>query len=202
MPSTLKRADYEDCLVAFLLGRGKICLSNCVHHAYADLQRTLDGVGKFKNLKSEAASELSERFGQIRSASNPTQCYFDDWHRATCLSLKNLYARQDYNSFSFGHAQKWLNMTFKYIYVTGSKRIFGFEHLYDLCHVPLDKTVLEGLAGHGFSELPCGWSKLDDYDCYFDRQQWIRRRFNLAPLDVEFYLWLGKPLPANALAGE
>jgi hypothetical protein len=49
--------------------------------------------------------------------------------------------------------------------------------------------------GHGFQPLDCAWSQLDDYDVYLDRQRWVRDRFTLAPLDVEFHLWMHKPLP-------
>jgi hypothetical protein len=38
---------------------------------------------------------------------------------------------------------------------------------------------------------------LSDYDDYLERQRWVRSRFSLSPLDVEFCLWLGRPLPAG-----
>ena len=94
----------------------------------------------------------------------------------------------------FGNA--WdisVNMTFKYIYVLGEERFPGFGHLYDLCHVPLDNILIEALRAHGFRALPCAWSRLNDYDTYLDRQRGVRSRFRLAPLDVEFQLWMGRP---------
>jgi hypothetical protein len=86
-------------------------------------------------------------------------------------------------------------MTFKYIYVLGEKRLCGFGNLYDLCPVPLDSILNNALRGYGFQPLPCAWSHLNDYDLYLDRQHWVRNRFPLAPLDVEFQLWMGRPLP-------
>jgi hypothetical protein len=62
-----------------------------------------------------------------------------------------------------GHAQKWLNMTFKYIYVMGEQRVSSFGHLYDLCHVPLDNILIEALRKEGFQPLACPWSRLKDY---------------------------------------
>jgi len=47
-------------------------------------------------------------------------------------------------------------------------------------------------SGYGFLKLPCSWSQLDDYDLYLDRQNWIRDKFELVPLDTEFRLWLGQ----------
>jgi hypothetical protein len=87
-------------------------------------------------------------------------------------------------------AQKWLNMSFKYIYAL---RLRGFGRLYDLCHVPLDRILIEALGGYGFRPLPCAWSRLNDYDIYLDRQRRVRSRFQLAPLDVEFRLFMGCP---------
>jgi len=88
-------------------------------------------------------------------------------------------------------------MTFKYIYVMGEPRLPGFDPLYDRCHVPLDRILLNALLHYGFQPLPCAWSKLDDYDFYLDRQRWVRSRFRLVPLDVEFLLWMGRPVQTN-----
>ena len=88
-------------------------------------------------------------------------------------------------------------MTFKYIYVMGEQRLPGFGHLYDLCHVPLDNILIDALLPYDFQPLPCAWSKLKNYDIYLDRQRWVRSRFQLAPLDVEFLLWMRRPLPTN-----
>jgi hypothetical protein len=58
-----------------------------------------------------------------------------------------------------GQAQKWLNMTFKYVYVMGEHRLPGFIHLYDLCHVPLDNILMNRLYPYAFQRLPCRWSR-------------------------------------------
>src|ERR1700730_8802071 len=97
--------------------------------------------------------------------------------------------------FSVGHGQKWINMTFKYLFVMGDTRVPGFLHLYDLCHVPFDIIFIDALReNHDFENLPCAWSKLDNYNIYLNRQRWVRDRFNLSPLDVEFRLWMGQSL--------
>jgi hypothetical protein len=75
-------------------------------------------------------------FVSLRDMHAPTQEQFDEWHRSACLELATIYNDGGCPSFFVGQAQKWLNMTFKYIYVLGDERIPGFGHLYDLCHVP------------------------------------------------------------------
>jgi len=201
MPSILKPADYETCLVTFFFGRGEDYISLCHKRAYRDMQRTLDGIGKLekgKAVRQQANAALSRMFEEIRKMPSPTQVKFDNWHRAACKELKEIYANSGYKFFRVGQAQKWLNMTFKYIFVMGDQRIGGFDHLYDFCHVPLDNVLLEAIDEHHFQPLDCAWSQLDDYRAYLERQRWFRTRFDIAPLDVEFFLWLGKPLPQSS----
>jgi hypothetical protein len=45
--------------------------------------------------------------------------------------------------FFVGQAQKWVNMTMKYIFTVGEQRIPGFDLVYTYCHVPLDNILLE-----------------------------------------------------------
>ena len=49
-------------------------------------------------------------------------------------TLADSYRRDGYSKFAVGHGQKWINMTVKYMFVMGERRIAGFSHLYDFCH--------------------------------------------------------------------
>jgi hypothetical protein len=198
----LQRSDYEDCLIVLYFGRGEP-LSLCLRRAYRDFQRTLHGISKRNDFaKAEKArggadEALTQMITAIRGMDRVTQAKFDNWHREGCQRLAAIYRKSGYSSFHVGQAQKWFNMTFKYIFVMGEQRIPGFGHLYDLCHVPLDTILMDALRPYGFEPLPSAWSKLNDYDLYLERQHWIRSRFPLSPLDVEFCLWLGRPLPTQ-----
>jgi hypothetical protein len=200
MPSILQRADYEDCLIVLYFGRGKDNLSLCRRRAYGDFKRTLRGIAnrdvlpRAEEAKERADEALSQRLAAIRDMEAPTQEQFDKWHRSACDKLAAIYRECGYDSFCVGHAQKWLNMTFKYIYVMGEARVPGFRHVYDLCHVPLDNILMDAFRQYDFEPLPCAWSRLNDYDLYLDRQRWVRNHFPLAPLDVEFNLWMGRPV--------
>ena len=90
-----------------------------------------------------------------------------------------------------GHAQKWLNMAFKYIYVMGEPNTEFSRHF--TIYAPLDKILITALSPLGFQNLPSVWSNLNDYEAYLDRQRWLRHRFSLAPLQVNFYCgWAGR----------
>jgi hypothetical protein len=194
---------YEDYLLRLIFGSTVETdpLSVCVNTAYLDFNRTLRGISKVQTgakLHTDAVGLLITSVEELKTAlgTTTTQASFDDWHRDTCMKLISIYE----GSFTVfgGQAQKWVNMTLKYVYTLGAKRISGFEAAYPLCHAPLDNIVLEGLAKVGLPKLSCAWSQLD-YDEYFNRQEWIRETFMLPPLDMEFLLWLGRPLEPEHL---
>jgi hypothetical protein len=190
--------DYEDYLVRLIFG-AKVendPLSVCVSTAYLDFNRTLRGISKVQNgarLHTNSVDVLTESFAELQEIlKTPTdQTTFDDWHKEACASLISVYD----GSFKVhsGQAQKWINMTLKYFYTLGEERVPGFQGAYQLCHAPLDKIVVDGLVKLGLPPLTSVWSQID-YSEYFDRQKWIRNKFSLVPLDVEFLLWLGKPI--------
>jgi hypothetical protein len=172
MPSTLQRSDYEDCLIVLYFGRGKDNLSLCRQRAYGDFKRTLRGIAglpRAEEAHKRADEVLNQNLTAIRGIEAPTHEKFGEWHRRACERLTAIYRECDF-SFSVGQAQKWLNMTFKYIYVMGDARIPGFGHLYDLCHVPLDRILVNALLQYGFEPLPCAWSSLNDYGVYLGSQ--------------------------------
>jgi hypothetical protein len=197
----LRDFDYEEYLILLYFGRSQDKFALCQRRAYADFQRTLRGIQHLplaKDAKVRSGDALRQMFASIISMKSPTQKQFDDWHKTGCYALKGVYQSHGYDAFYIGHAQKWINMTFKYLYVMGETRVPGVSQLYDLCHVPFDEILISALREYGFKRLGCAWSRLDDYDVYLDRQCWVRSQFKLAPLDVEFHLWMGKPLPEPA----
>jgi hypothetical protein len=192
----------EDCMIILYFGRGNDYLRLCFNRAYGDFKRTLGGIRKHPRgveVRRRADEALIEIFADVKAIETPTQQQFDDWHKSACLRLASIYRDCDYPSFFVGHAHKWLNMAFNFIYFMGEPRLPGFGKLYDLCHVPLDNILITDLSPFGFQNLPCAWSSLNDYEAYLDRQRWVRHHFSFAPLDVEFLLWMGKPLPPEAL---
>ncbi|MCX6067414.1 MAG: hypothetical protein NT121_16935 [Chloroflexi bacterium] len=84
-----------------------------------------------------------------------------------------------------------------HIFTLGEQRVAGFEPVYLYCHIPFDNILLEQLEKYGFPALNCAWSRLDNYNKYLEKQKWVRQKFSLVPLDVEFHLWLGKEPDPN-----
>lgn len=186
-----KRSEYEDLLIFYYFGADEDRLRACRRRAYLDFNRTLRGIRANKGAYANAEKVLAGSLAAIRVMKDLTQGKFDEFHRNTIATLADGYRRDGYSKFTVGHGQKWINMTFKYMFVMGERRIAGFSHLYDFCHVPIDEYLLAALP-KDFAPLGCRWSCLNNYELYLDRQQWIRNRFRKAPLDVEHELWLNE----------
>lgn len=146
--------------------------------AYADMARhalridnKLGGVKK--SLRERATNYLKDRCIALSCCS---QIEFDEWHNETCKHLiyiyKDIYKdckeTTEKPSFCYGHAQKWLNMLFKYLYVY--EFVDGFKDYFvtrsDLpqwLHIPLDnKIIKKAEEDFGLKKPSCSWSKMDE----------------------------------------
>jgi len=193
--SRLSRRDYEEFLLYAYFGYGRDYLWLCVDRAYRDFNRTMRGFGTHEG-KSEVHKQarlcVRQLLDGVREQPISTQEQFDQWHRQACQTLTLVYDQHGFKPFYVGQAQKWLNMSFKYIFTMGNERVPGFTALYPFCHVPLDNILVRQLAKYGFPPLAERWSRISSYDQYLSYQSWIREHFSSLPLDVEFLLWMGK----------
>lgn len=187
-----KREDYEEYLIWIYFGGDD--LKACINRAYRDLNRTLHGISKIKQkdeLHKKAVDMLITLFERIKSKEFNNNADFDKWHRKACEKLSMLYKKYGFSKFAIGQAQKWINMTFKYIFTMGSERLSGYSKHYKYSHVPLDNIILEQFDKFDCPDVSNYWSRIDDYDEYFNFQKWIRKSFKGSiPLSVEFNLWM------------
>lgn len=112
-----------------------------------------------------------------------TQESFDTWHKKTCEKIIECYDEVNSNKsiFTYGNAQKWLNMALKYLWLLGALPIDIKE---ERLHAPIDSYILQKLWNLKVDEVTCSadtfyykgnsWSKISDYDDYFDLQKVIR----------------------------
>ena len=138
--------------------------------AYADMARhalRIDNSEK-KSPRGKATNDLKDRCIALSCSS---QAEFDKWHDETCKHLIEIYKdckdKTGEQSFCYGHAQKWLNMLFKYLYVyefvDEFKNYFVVRSkLPQWLHIPLDNKIIEK-AEEDFGLIkPCSWSKMDE----------------------------------------
>lgn len=124
---------------------------------------------------------------------------YDSWHKKICDELVEMYKKEDL-PFGYGNAQKWVNMTMKYIYIVYSLRLLEDQgadalnkYIKDF-HAPIDSYILEGLK---YTDLydqieSSTWSKWQDYCKYMNLQYILRKRYGSdkeTVLDWENSLW-------------
>ena len=108
---------------------------------------------------------------------------FDKWHEKTCGKIIDCYDGVNSNKsiFTYGNAQKWLNMALKYLWLLGA---LPNDIKEERLHAPIDSYILQKLRNLKAEGVTCSadtfyykgnsWSKISDYNDYFDLQKVIR----------------------------
>ncbi len=124
---------------------------------------------------------------------------FDRWHTDLCQALKTYYATELQKfgkiGFTYGQAQKWVNMTMKYCWVCGGGDFAGLVPWFSVAHVAVDEVILVAAEKERVVKIrPCGkWSAWDDPKQYQNFQDTIRQTATTkskSPLELEYGWWL------------
>lgn len=195
MKRTLCEDDNKKFLRVLYFGNDKNTdtLDKCISKAYLDFCRTLHGFSSNKDnlkIRSLASKLLKDEIIKIIKISIYSQADFDNWHKDCCNRLISNY--KDFK-FSHGQAQKWINMTFKYMILLDYERI---ENVYEYLHIPIDNIVIDELNKLEKSgkidkvpDIESSWSRME-YEPYIKFQKWFRDTFPEIPIEKEFKLWL------------
>lgn len=139
-----------------------------------------------KNICENILSHIETKEGEISFKNSD----FDDWHKAKCeeiinfmnnsIDKSNTKILKKEEKFTIGQAQKWVNMTLKYLWLLDALPDNIDEN--DL-HIPIDSYIIEIAYDNknkfdnalGLEEKPKeSWSKLSEYKNYFGIQKEIR----------------------------
>ena len=156
--------------------------------AYRDMNRTI----RFNELSTdEIRLELREKVKNIfeteikkLTKNNITnQEEFDVWHCDVCKMIKSFYLNEGIE-FTYGQAQKWINMTIKYLYILN---IYSFDDVFKCLHIPVDNYIFDAVEKELEIDRPRNaWSRWDNYDEYLNYQNDIRKKLkeekNISPL--------------------
>lgn len=138
---------------------------------------------------------------------------FDGWHFNLTMELLEITEKyrikglfKDNCTFSCGQAQKWINMTLKYIRIMGILDEYGFNET-DI-HVPLDDYILAAMR-KSVNEKICSsydvnglgiavdekvkWSLIDNYEEYYEYQSRIREKSD-NPIEWESKAWIAEAI--------
>lgn len=153
-----------------------------------DAQSFMDAKTGFRNA---VRGYLVERINVLLKRDDVEEDWFDeDWHEPTCEEVMRIAKvasgdlLREGKPFTVGQAQKWVNMTLKYLIVMG----IADCGIAPVLHVPIDSYILEAASrtkgeriyepldarGLGIKAPVSEWSKLDEYEVYLDYQKDIR----------------------------
>lgn len=149
---------------------GKAC-----DNAYADMARHVLHITEKKDKDKRKLRDIAECLfkKQLLNIKFDSQSTFDEWHTETCEKLIDIYRdnkcidKNGQPSFTYGHAQKWLNVLFKYLYVYEYSDEFkdffkDKTKLIKYLHIPIDDTILEEACKDFKLEKPYrGWSQMN-----------------------------------------
>ncbi len=131
--------------------------------------------------KKKSRKDLAGMYGKLIGGHYSD---YDEWHRKACSMLRDAFKSKEL-PFSYGNAQKWVNMTSKYLYiayaldlVSGQERSVLKKYMKDF-HVPIDSYILEGLKFTDIDDLieSNTWSRWEDSDKYYKLQEVLRERY-------------------------
>ena len=175
----------------------KEVLNKSIMKAYDDLKRTVIGIAKYEDKELIKGAAINLLHKALKYFLENEINDYDEWHCELIFQLKKAFR---YDGFTIGQAQKWLNMSMKYLYCFSYKYKLNIpESKFSCCHIPIDSYVMGNAEKwYGIPRLPVPWSKLNDYDTYMTYQTAIKELSiseNTTPLELDFILW--KPLSGN-----
>lgn len=209
MSNAKNKIDEKDILEFFkysYFGNLKDPIEAASNRAYRDMCRTLDfkdiDENDKKNFKEEVKAILKniikneDKNQNINNIKNQDE--FDTWHHGLCDNIiekcKKIekYKKTDNDKkekiqLTYGQAQKWVNMTIKYLYILNDHT---FDNVFDFLHIPVDNYILD-IANKNFriDKPKKPWSKWDE-EQYRNYQNEIKLKIKIAPLLWEFDNWL------------
>lgn len=182
-------------------------LTSISKRAYLDLSRTLHGIGTHPSkttLLDDTHASLRTFVTDLEMVT--TRAEFDDLHDTWCLERMEVFHsfphthREKKFVFTYGQAQKWINMTCKYLAVLDHPTV---ARVYTYLHIPIDSIVYteaeHHLAGITVPRPPGNvpWSRLNrkqyrEYQQHLQTAIATRYDGNLAPLDWESQAWIAR----------
>ena len=154
--------------------------------AYTDMCRTIRFNGKNGDeLRKTVDGLLEDRIPDLVAVNGSEE--FTKWHHSICDEIVSLYEAEGIE-FYVGQAQKWVNMTLKYLYVLVPDVV---EPFYRFLHIPLDNYIMDiAKKQYGIPSLTCAWSRISNYQDYLDYEEMLMEVIDEVPLDWEFRKWV------------
>lgn len=192
-----KVLDFLKCLY---FGNIEDPLYSSIRNAYTDMCRTI----RYADHDSKKIRELCDQKIQsgvevlLADAPKDKDAY-TRWHYAMCNELIEAYEAYGID-FTYGQAQKWINMTMKYLYVLEPDKV---KPIYGFLHIPLDNYIIEAAKrDYGITPPKGAWSRIKSYDKYIQFEENLIGMLHEIPLDWEFRKWIEEASRQKGRAGK
>lgn len=182
-------------------------LDASIKRAYLDTCRTLSFPACEKFEKNDTKgfyffTKVSEIIcGKIKEL--PTKDY-QEWHKKTCGDIIDTGISSDMKAFygaeitlTYGHAQKLVNMTMKYLYLLEAlleKKFVSCD--WSQLHVPIDGYIIEAFDSNSEEKTKnilgtATWSNIEESKKYKDYQEALKAKAgNITPIEWEGSAWI------------
>ena len=174
----------------------KEIIKQSVALSYRDIQRALHGIGVFQTEKTNAIIWLEQELKSYFNAPPLNEMKFNEWHKFSCDKIISFfcdYKRRNELGFTYGCAQKLINLAFKYVYCFDliQSQYNKYAEYFRFCHITLDNAILRWIG------VPEGVTHINDYDLYICMQKKAYRKqltgasekIELFPLEKEFMIY-------------
>ena len=112
--------DALDFMRIMIFGSTADSVEAAYNRAYRDFSRTLrfgDIDTKTRiEMRAKVKAQMNICLDSLKDHYTAAQPDFDQWHERTCYDIRDIYLSRGV-PFTFGQAQKWLNMTLKYLFI-------------------------------------------------------------------------------------
>lgn len=190
--TSLTQTDIENFWIRCYLNPTINLTEAAIDRAYRDFNRTLHGIGKVqtKDIQGDLKNAIIKIVSELLTTNFNNQRDFDIWHETKCENLVKAYKDLANHKLYIGQAQKWINMSLKYLFALGDNRIKDISKNYKYFHFPIDNIIQDKLVKQNIPRLKISWSRIDNYADYLNYQERVRTKFSgQIPLDVEFKLF-------------
>ncbi|MEI7504759.1 MAG: hypothetical protein WCJ61_15885, partial [Paludibacter sp.] len=164
--TTINREIKEEFWIRLYLNQTSDYTDGAIERAYLDFSRTQHGIKPdLRHEHQEIKEQIKGLIVELQTKTFDNQLQFDEWHEGKCNSLKVEYKRVKEYQLTIGQAQKWINMTLKYLFTLGEDRVKGILTNYRFFHIPIDNIIQDKLIGK-IERIKQPWSRIDDYAHY------------------------------------
>lgn len=202
-------ASQRQNLVAFYFGpsvatgdvNSAAVINSVANRAYQDLQRTLRRFGSHphkETLKKQTRDSIAKFVTDLDSCDSQED--FDEHHYQWCERTCKAFEKFSHEGFVFhyGQAQKWLNMTLKYLAVLDHPLV---QRVYTYLHIPVDINIFREAARFGVDRPQAAWSTLDreEYGSYQKKlRDMVTTTEYSCPMDWESDVWVTRPATSTS----